>query len=175
MLLYLAVLAYLVVLVCVFVVEWGYYKFPEAYGGGSAREPARTRRVLDPARDQYADLVKCPPQGPLVFKPEFASLEIPPETVRYFQTRLSMSREQLLECSTKFEFELDSCSEAPLVGFYVGHLEFFNTVASGTGHESEPFLVDARPDDVVTVSVRNRGAQPLRIRTWRVTFSPKQT
>jgi hypothetical protein len=166
MLVFLIVLAYVVVVVCLVVVQCGYYKLPSPYGGGQPRERAVPRRVSDPARDQYADLTKCPPEGPLVFTPEFESTEVAAQAVRYFQTRLSLPREKLLECTSRLEFS----APGAVVGFYVGHLEFFNSVASSTTHESEPFLVDAKPDDVVTLSVRNRGSEPLRITAWKISF-----
>lgn len=165
----LAIFAYVVFIACFYLVQFGYCKFPAAYGGGSQREPAVPRRVSDPNRDQYAELVKCPPEGPFVFVPEVQNADVAPNAVHYFQTRLKLPRDRVFECATKLVFS----HPGALVGFYVGHLEFFSDVVSGTVHDSDPFIIDASPDAVITLSVRNRGSEPLTIAAWHLTLTRK--
>jgi hypothetical protein len=183
MIFWLILLVY-VVFIIVFVKQSGFSKFPLFYGDGRRREQQATgqdtRRIASADHDPYSDLTLCPPEGPLVFVPQFKSSPIGPGELRYFQTRLKLPRDALysLDFSISFQTTTSGAGSAvsAVVGLYLGHLEYFNEQLDSGVFSAGPFLVEATPNEVVTVSVRNRqepDTEALRIETCSLGFTPR--
>jgi hypothetical protein len=174
----LLVIVYILILLLIVGKQTGlcFSKFGLPYGDGVRRQApsTETRRIENAETDVYKNLRRCSVKGPFIFTPELGNATVNPNTTAYFQLVLKLDREGLflLEC----DFQVTSQGSAALVGLYLDHVEYFNQVVDTSGSKCSdgPFLVKIKPNEVLTVSVRNRSSEPLIINNFGLRLHKKR-
>jgi hypothetical protein len=149
-------------------------KFTLPYGDGRRRDrtqPQATRRIESADTDPYHSIKVSPVEGPLVFTPDLTQATVTVGQVQYFQTKLKLAPgHTLYQLDTDFSFSRPGA----VLGFYLEHLELFNETVEDLQHRDGPFLVELKPNEVLSISVRNRGSEPLSIDRLVVKFTKKR-
>jgi hypothetical protein len=120
--------------------------------------------------DTYEHIPLCDPAGPFIFVPVLVKATIDRDQITHFQTRLKVPVDRTFEMTA---FITVSEASNVIVGLYLGHLEYFNQALETLQLTAGPFQVEVKPEEILTVSVRNRGTTPVVVDSFGVSFVQK--